>query len=137
MKTAILSILLAVPALASTEGCPNLKGEYFCKAVAGSHKDMVMLVRQYRYLTRMMYEYTYDQVGEPTLRLDFLASDQGEKNPDQDGMIGYCMKGYYYNIPKGGHLEDNSLLNYINADGNYEVIRNKGHASFLLCKRRK
>lgn len=129
-------VLMPFAASASFKECPKLRGQYFCKGVTGSHKDMVMIIDEAFASGRANYHYRYEQVGEKALELDFIASDAGVANPDQDGLVGRCVDGFYFNSDDG-RLGPKTLLNTVNRDGNYEVIRNGDRSSFLVCKRRR
>lgn len=136
MKVLILIMsLVSLSASASIFQCPSLKGVYFCKGVEGSHKDMVMRIRQKHNPKRIVYEYTYEQVGEPVMVLNFFASDQGEKNPGRD-MIGKCYKGYYFNSSTG-HIGDDTFLNFVDQNHDYNVVRKKDMSVYLNCKHMK
>lgn len=130
----LLAFLASFSAIASFEECPKLRGKYFCPAVVGSHKDMTMIITEARASGVVTFHYLYEQRGEPALELRYLASDQGTRNPDQGGMIGRCENLFYYNSSTG-RANDKTLLNFINDDGDYEVIRNGDRKRFLLCKR--
>ncbi len=133
----ILELMYSSPATASTSQCPNLRGEYFCPGVEGSHKDMVMKIKQKRIRGVMNYFYRYEQVGEEVLELKYLASNKGTPNPDHEGIIGKCMDGYYFNT-KDGTATPRTLLNYVDEDGAYLVIRNDSvHTIFLRCEARR
>ncbi|MBS1961023.1 MAG: hypothetical protein JST04_02320 [Bdellovibrionales bacterium] len=135
MKSLVLFVLvLAGSAAASFKECPRLRGHYFCEGVAGSHKDMNMIITEAFASGRATYYYLYEQKGEPAEELRFLASDQGERNPDLDGMIGRCAKGYYFNSADG-RPNAKTLLNYVNRQGDYEVIYYKDGSLFLRCRR--
>jgi hypothetical protein len=121
---------------AGTSQCPVLKGEFFCKGVSGSHKDMRMLIREVRFAGKVHYEYTYEQVGLKAFALDFYASDEGVKNYDQDDDIGRCINQSLF-LSEDGQVSPDTLFNKINADGDYVVIRSKNQSVYLTCKRLK
>lgn len=129
----IIVFLVSSIAFASVEQCPDLTGKFFCKGIEGSHKDMVMEISQEASKDGVMnYHYLYLQEGEAPLNLSFLASDQGVANPSQNGMIGKCFEGYYFNS-KDGQVTEKTLFNFINEKGEYVVMRNKDHELFLVC----
>jgi hypothetical protein len=133
----LLSLLgFSVSAQASILQCPRLTGKFFCKAVQGSHEDMLMTITEDRRETSMVYTYLYEQTGQKPFSLTFPACDQGVKNPQQDDEIGRCWRGAFFNS-LDGKLTARTLLNYVNARGDYDVVRYGDHSLFLRCDRRK
>lgn len=133
----LLTVAAALPAEsgASILQCPRLTGRYFCKAVPGSHDDMIMIIGEERREAAMVYSYRYEQAGQAPYTLYFPASDQGEKNPKMD-IIGRCWKRNFFNT-KDGKLTEKTLLNRVNAKGDYEVVRHSDQSIYLRCERRK
>lgn len=134
LSTLVLYLTLTASAVASFDECPKMRGRYFCPGVVGSHQDMTMIITEARASGRVTYYYLYEQRGEEAFELRFMASDQGTQNPDHGGMIGKCENGFYYNS-SNGRASDKTLLNFVNDDGDYEVIRNGDRKRFLLCNR--
>lgn len=136
MKTlfsAAIAFFASLNASASILQCPNLTGTYFCKGVPGSHEDMIMKIRLEGRGTQMVYSYTYEQKGKDPFTLLFPASDQGVKHPTMD-QIGRCWRGTFFNT-KDGQLGEKTLLNLVNRNGDYDVVRYKDKSLFLRCPR--
>jgi hypothetical protein len=137
MKATIcaLACLVALSsAVASIEQCPDLRGKFFCKKVEGSHEDMKMTIRQSDRDGKRVYSYHYEQVGKDPLDLAFPASDQGEPNPDMPGLTGHCTDHYFYNL-RGTAPRPDTLVNGLDENGDYVVVRNDDHSVFLRCPR--
>ena len=126
--------LIPAASQASSVQCPNLQGKFFCKGVEGSHKDMIMTIKQQLRPGYMYFAYTYAQVGQKPFTLEFKANDQGIKNNPPNDDVGRCILGYYFNS-KDGRLTEKSLLNYLNYKGDYVVRPYKSSEPFLVCPR--
>lgn len=137
MKTlSVVAILVSSLAHASSVQCPNLQGKFFCKGVAGSHKDMVMTVRAQLKAGYVQYAYTYEQEGQEPMTLVYQGNDQGIKySSGGDEMVGRCMLNYYFNSKDGKLIENKTLLNYINNKGDYSVRAYKSDKLYLVCPR--
>lgn len=134
-KALLLIVASSSSAFAATDQCPLIDGKFFCAAVAGSHEDMEMTItHQLLDDGTINYLYEYAQKGQAPYTLSFLASNEGTANPSRGGMIGSCWNGYYFNS-KAGQLSEKTLLNWVNANGDYEVLHAKDMSLFLNCEK--
>jgi hypothetical protein len=122
-------------ALASTDHCPSLRGIYTCPGRAGGRNETTIVIQESKNARWMTYYYTWEERGEAPVESVFVASDQGRRQDGDWSMLGKCADGFLFVAPYGEPKAETRLV-HLNADGDYEAIRN-GDRRSEICKRRR
>ncbi len=132
----LATLLSSPPARASNDQCPKLRGRYFCPAVAGVHRDMLVIIDEARTKRWVTYYLAYEEKGADAFESRFVANDEGRRQDTNWSMIGKCVENKFY-VSYYGDLSDDTLLHGLNSDADYVVSVPKENRILETCKRRK
>jgi hypothetical protein len=128
-----LLLLLSASAFATTEQCPELKGNFHCAVGAGVPNETTILIQQSKNSRWVTYWYTWEDRGEAPVEGYFVANDQGRRQDDNWSMIGKCENGFLFVAAYGDPRWDTRFVR-VNANGDYEAVRH-GDGRVTTCQR--